>query len=369
LVGFNDLQSLRPEIAAEAHGWDPKEVTVSSGKKKEWICPKGHIYEQNISDRTNKNQKCGCPYCANKRVLAGFNDLLTCYPDAASWAYGWDPSKVAPKSNKKLDWKCPEGHIFQQLVSRRTEGDGCPYCSKIGRGVLVGENDLKSQFTVIAAEADGWDPSTIRARSHQIKDWKCPLGHKYKAKVQSRTQLNSGCPVCTGRTVLEGFNDLKSCFPEIAAEAYRWDPTQYSKGNTEKFEWKCPEGHIYMSSINSRTNPGRMTGCPVCAKYGFNAEGEGWFYLMQRPGEQQIGITNKLSQRIKQHERNGWTLIDQAGPVDGRSVLRVETAFKRWLRAEIGIIEGTDENWATTAMEVRSLAELRARSGVETDLF
>ena len=369
LVGYNDLQSLRPEIAAEAHGWDPKEATISSGKKKEWICPEGHTYEAVINDRTNRDRNVGCPYCAGRRVLKGVNDLLTCFPDVAGWAYGWDPATVTKKSDKRLDWKCPKGHIFKQRVANRTKGDGCPFCSTVGQRIDPGKNDLKSQFPVIAVEADGWDPSTVRSKTSQIKNWKCPLGHKYKARVQNRTQLGSGCPYCSGRSVLEGFNDLKSCFPKLAEEAHGWDPTQYTKGNGEKLEWKCPEGHIYISSINSRTNPGRMSGCPVCAKYGFNAEGDGWFYLMERVGEQQIGITNKLSQRIKQHERNGWTLIDQVGPFSGRSVLRVETALKRWLRAEVGIIEGRDENWETVRMEARSLADLKARSGIETDLF
>jgi hypothetical protein len=35
-------------------------------------------------------------------------------------------------------------------------------------------------------------------------------------------------------------------------------------------------------------------GCPTCAKYGFNPDKDAWFYLMQRPGEQQLGITNEL---------------------------------------------------------------------------
>ena len=237
LVGFNDLQSQRPDIAAEAHRWDPKEVTVGSGKKKEWICPKGHLYEQIINERTNKERNVGCPYCAGKRVLAGFNDLLTCYPNIAGWAYCWDPRKVTSKSEKKLEWKCPNGHIFKQRVAARTGGNGCPYCSKYGSSsVDIGKNDLKSQYPEIAREADGWDPSSVRAKSHLMKEWKCPLGHQYKAKVQNRTQLKSSCPVCTGRTVLEGFNDLKTTFPELAAEAYEWDPTQYTKGNIEKMQ-------------------------------------------------------------------------------------------------------------------------------------
>jgi len=41
----------------------------------------------------------------------------------------------------------------------------------------------------------------------------------------------------------------------------------------------------------------------------------------------------------------------------------------KWLKKEIGLIKGTTENWATTSMEVQSLAELKARSGIETDLF
>jgi hypothetical protein len=32
-------------------------------------------------------------------------------------------------------------------------------------------------------------------------------------------------------------------------------------------------------------------------------------------------------------------------------------------------VPGTHENWFTARMEVQSLAELKARSGVETDLF
>jgi len=39
------------------------------------------------------------------------------------------------------------------------------------------------------------------------------------------------------------------------------------------------------------------------------------------------------------------------------------------LKKEIGLVKGTTENWSTTSMEVQSLAELKARSGIKTDLF
>ena len=36
---------------------------------------------------------------------------------------------------------------------------------------------------------------------------------------------------------------------------------------------------------------------------------------------------------------------------------------------EVETVKETTENWMTAAMEVRSLAELNARSGIETVLF
>ena len=90
---------------------------------------------------------------------------------------------------------------------------------------------------------------------------------------------------------------------------------------------------------------------------------------MERPGEQQIGITNDLETRIKYHRGRGWNLIETVGPIYGDKVLQTERTVKRWLKKEIGTVKGTTENWTTSAMEVRSLADLKARSGVETDLF
>jgi len=73
---------------------------------------------------------------------------------------------------------------------------------------------------------------------------------------------------------------------------------------------------------------------------------------------------------MKRHEKNGWSLIEHTTvPSKGQKVLDTETAFKKWLKKEVGLMEGTTENWSTTKMEVQSLAELKERSGIETDLF
>ena len=117
------------------------------------------------------------------------------------------------------------------------------------------------------------------------------------------------------------------------------------------------------------TNRVRGKGCPICAEYGFNPGKPAYFYLMERPGEQQFGITNDINGRMKYHKRFGWFELEIIGPHSGEKILQAETTLKRWLKAEIGAIEGTSENWTTSAMEIRSLAELKAKSGIETDLF
>lgn len=83
--GFNDLQTKMPEIAIEWHPTKngsllPDEVTVHSNKTIWWLCPEKHEYETTVAQRTRDNRRGGCPYCANKKVLRGFNDLETNLP-------------------------------------------------------------------------------------------------------------------------------------------------------------------------------------------------------------------------------------------------------------------------------------------------
>ena len=61
LSGFNDLATHRPDLASEAHGWDPSTVTRNSGVKKRWMCEVGHQWSATVDHRS---QGQGCPSCA-----------------------------------------------------------------------------------------------------------------------------------------------------------------------------------------------------------------------------------------------------------------------------------------------------------------
>jgi hypothetical protein len=267
-TGFNDLKTKFPEIAAQADGWDTTVANPGSDAKKQWICPKGHVWIAAIVKRTSSGR--GCPFCSNNRVLPGFNDLKTKFPEIASQAYGWNTSMVSPQSGKKLEWICTKGHVWSATVGSRTVGgSGCPVCAN--KTIVTGINDLTTLYPAIALEAFNWDPSVVNPGSNVKREWICKLGHVWEAQVATRSQRGYGCPICGHQQLLKGFNDLATTHPEVAAEASGWDPTTVIGGTHSKKQWRCKLGHIYESQVQSRR---RGIGCPICANQkilvGFN---------------------------------------------------------------------------------------------------
>ena len=138
-------------------GISPNSFTLGSNKKVWWICDKGHSYEARIS---NKNHGQGCPYCAGKKVLVGYNDLQT-------------------------------------------------WCFQNGRPDLIEEFDsTKNAFSM----------QEITPGSGKSVWWLCPNGHSYSATLHHRIKMNTGCGVCSHKVFLSGHNDLLSTNPEIAKE-------------------------------------------------------------------------------------------------------------------------------------------------------
>ena len=125
IAGQNDLLSTHPELAAESDGWDPTQVTSGMGLIRDWTCNLGHKYQAKISHRASGSM---CPYCTNRRVLPGFNDLATTHPVLAAQAFGWDPTEVTYGSGKLLRWRCSIGHIFITTPNRRTNRGKVSFC-------------------------------------------------------------------------------------------------------------------------------------------------------------------------------------------------------------------------------------------------
>jgi len=364
LAGFNDLASKFPELAKEAFGWNPTQISAGSNKKLDWKCNLGHIYPASIDKRAGKD-KTGCPYCRNLKILVGFNDLLTTHPEIASQADGWDPTTVVFGTPQRLAWKCKSGHPWKASVNSR-DRNGCPVCSN--QEIRPGINDIRTTHPAAASEALGWDVSTISAGNTKSRLWKCPLGHKYSKSPANKILRGDPCPVCSGRKILVGFNDLKTTHPALSSQADGWNPTKLSKGSNKKVSWVCENGHKWDASINARTGP-FQSGCPTCSKSGFDPNRDAFLYFLEHPSwfMFQIGITNNIDERLSKHKKLGWSVLEIRGPMDGHLTRQWETSILRMLKAKgadlsndkiVGKFDGYTEAWSKSTFDAKSIKEL-----------
>jgi hypothetical protein len=363
IEGETDLETKFPNIAKEADGWDPRKIHHGSPSSFNWKCSLGHKWRTAPAHRTRNNT--GCPICGNDIALKGFNDIGITHPEIAKEAFNWDPSTVVAGSHKVRQWKCKKGHIYSAPVHQRAlSGGGCSFCS--GQKTLLGFNDIATLNPLVASEANGWDPKLYVMSSHKIVSWKCSKGHVWNARIFSRATNGLGCPICAGKEILVGFNDLKTTHPQLAAEAVGWDTTRVSRGSQVKRKWRCDEGHEWIAYVHSRS---AGFGCPTCAKSGFDPNSEAWLYFLFHPNWQmlQIGITNFPDDRLKSHNKLGWEILETRGPMDGHLTQQWETAILRMLKAQgadlsnsqiAGKFDGYSEAWSKSSFEANSIKEL-----------
>jgi Probable Zinc-ribbon domain len=300
-------------------------------------------------------------------VVAGVNDMATTHPSMAAEADGWDPATIVAGTAKKLNWICSLGHRWSTTGNARvTQGSGCPVCA--GTKILPGYNDIATLYPELAAEAVGWDPRQVGPGDAAKYSWRCAEGHVWQAVPYPRTK-GVGCPICSGQQVLAGYNDMATTRPDLAAEAVGWDPTTFMAGTSKKLRWRCAAGHEYLCTGGNRI---MGSGCPKCAKYGFDPLSPGWLYLMVHDEwqMQQVGISNVPETRLGQHERHGWRPLDLVGPMDG-------TVARTWERAILAALEdllagvdrsseagghfsGFTEAWPLAELDVSSILELQA---------
>jgi hypothetical protein len=124
----------------------------------------------------------------------------------------------------------------------------------------------------LAKEADGWDPSEKSKGQKDLVPWRCREGHKWEARINSRTNRKSGCPYCSNNKVWAGFNDIATTHPDIASTILGEDPKTLSAGSDKEVSWKCLLGHTFTLQVKKRI--GRNYGCPYCSNskvlVGFN---------------------------------------------------------------------------------------------------
>ena len=201
----------------------------------------------------------------------------------AEWDYeknralNLDPAKLSHGSTKKAYWKCAKcGHEWMTCIYNRSNGTGCPKCGKqksaMARSIPKKGESFGELFPELVNEwsnknSEDTNPYKVKAHSTKKVIWKCSkCGTEWQISFDKRA-AGTGCPVCAGRKVVLGINDLQTLKPEIAKE---WcfdkngtlQPTEVTVQSAKKVYWKCKTcGHVWKTAIYNRVNG---YGCPKC---------------------------------------------------------------------------------------------------------
>ena len=247
----------------------------------EWICRKCHRnFKAKISNRA-ENDQC-CPYCSNRKLIKGINDLATTHPHLIrEWSSLNDRqlSCLTNKSTYKAWWNCSVcSNTYQQVVSSRLiSKTSCPYCRKTK--VLKGFNDLATTHPWFIKEwstLNDRDSSSITCNSNYRAWWKCAeCSKEYRQSVKKKILMNiSCCPYCRNNKVLKGLNDLATTHEYLLNE---WDylnnillakPTEIDEKSNKIVWWICKDdpNHRYRFKINEKIKYEKrnLITCKIC---------------------------------------------------------------------------------------------------------
>ncbi len=274
----------------------PEDVDYGSGFIAWWTCSEcGYVFQTTVNARTCKGS--GCPACCNLVLYKGHNDFVTwCKSNEKTnllneWDYeknskeGIDIEKIIHRGgNVKANWICPKGHKYKQLIYNRTIDKGCYICARermrignrkidINKSLLATNPELKNEWNY--EKNTPLLPELFYSGSGEKVWWKCAKGHEWEARISHRSK-GVGCPYCTNKKVLAGFNDLATKAPALAKE---WNyeknvglkngngedistPDRVTAVSRQKVWWKCSQGHSWPALICNRA---KGTGCPYCS--------------------------------------------------------------------------------------------------------
>ena len=239
----------------------------------------GSNYIPSINIKRDKNE------ILEYKTLKFEHSLASLYPDLSKEWHPINNGKLTPDlfvpgSAEVVWWLCPHcGNEWKTSIVNRTKGHGCDVCAiqkrKITKrkSLLASRGGINKEWCLLDwdYEENDYGPEHYTNGSGEKVSWRChKCGHKWKAVICDRTRdTRNGCPLCSGKKIISGANDLKTLMPELMKE---WDysrntaidPTKVGRGSHLVASWICNKcGYNWDSKVYNRVNG---KGCPNCAK-------------------------------------------------------------------------------------------------------
>ena len=263
------------------------------------------IYTTRVGDRvclSSSLPKYGCMECSKKiRSIKRHKTIsdTRIFPDWFIDELVNDDDKKLAKSgmlpsNKKVDFKCSRGHIYNQLVSNhivmgtKERKAGCPICKDIDSVVRLASIRRKKRFypdwfiNDLCSDIIKEKALSGELTSNESVEFVCEKGHVYTQLVKDHITLSSskpryGCPICgklykkapskPKKPVIKNRTYPQWFIDELVNEEDKIRAINGSLKTTESVVFRCPQGHEFKQLIGNRivlSTQRKKEKCPIC---------------------------------------------------------------------------------------------------------
>ena len=149
----------------------------------------------------------------------------------------------------RLEWQCLKGHTWVCAPLSIKKGSWCPICD----GRLLSLDDARD----MAKFRGGKCVSRLYVNNRTELEWKCEIGHQWKASLDNVKGRKSWCPICSDTcklTIEEMYTLAKSKGGKCLSKRY--------VNNSTKLEWQCRCGYVWLATPNHIK---QGTWCPKCS--------------------------------------------------------------------------------------------------------
>lgn len=172
-----------------------------------------------------------------------------------------------PHTNYKMPYKTDKEMVKEPVKKKN-----------VGKKPTVGKTDLASQCHKAAemwSNKNAYASSKVAANSSKKALFVCPdCGQEFRAPiysvVKSVSHGNTGCPVCAGRKVVPGINDLATQYPKVSAmwsDKNDYAPNEIPSYSSRRAIFVCPVcKQEFVTSIRAMTRAvaSGFACCPDC---------------------------------------------------------------------------------------------------------
>jgi hypothetical protein len=257
----------------------------------------------------------GCKYCGGNFVSA---------EDAEKVMLAANIKPLVPYKNAGTRWEseCLVCHkkIFPRYNTVKSHGGGCRYCAR---------KYLDSEDAIQVMRQAKLEPLVPYPGSQ--KPWRCKClrcGYEVSPAYTTIQAGQKGCVYCGGKKV-----DPQKAFNFMVSKSLK--PLEKYKRADGPWKCRCMKCLKIVTPTYSAVSQGQG-GCKYCTNKGLDYNSPAFLYLMthQEFRAHKIGVGNHKTRnnRIREHTKTGWILINSRDFATGEDAFNVEQETLIWLR-------------------------------------